>query len=97
MSYFIFFFAITYIAFTIIHEIHKGIKNDSWRKTHSSKQTRRYIKEKIQITNKYCSDLPQFDSRGIFSGVSGSFTDRTGKFDPSYTKEMEDLENKYNE
>jgi len=31
----------------------------------------------------------------IYGGVSGSFTDRTGKFSPEYQKELDELNEKF--
>ena len=70
-------------------------KFESRRKLHSPKQTRKYIREKIKIDNKHCSNLPSFDSRGIYGGISGSFTDRTGKFSDEYQKDINKLNKKF--
>jgi len=70
-------------------------KFESRRKLHSPKQTRKYIREKIKIDNKHCSNLPCFDSRGIYGGVSGSFTDRTGKFSDAYQKDINKLNKEF--
>jgi hypothetical protein len=95
MSYAILAFAVLLVIITIVYSISNSHKTESWRKTDSPKRTRRYIKEKLILENKYCSDLPNFDSRGIHCGANGSVTDKTGKFDPDYRAEMEELHRKY--
>jgi hypothetical protein len=70
-------------------------KTGSRKRINSSKRTQKYIKEKIILDNNHCVNLPGYDTRGIFSGISGSFTDKTGKFSASYRKEMDDLNDKY--
>ena len=95
MSYAILAFAVLFIIFTIIFEIYNSYKTGSWKKINSRKRTQRYIKDKIVLDNKHCNDLPRFDSRGIYGGISGSFTDRTGKFSPSYKKGLDELNKKY--
>ena len=95
ISYIILAFAITYIVFTIIYAIRKNYQSGEWKKANSPKRTQRYIKDKIILANKYCNDLPGIDSRGIYGGISGSATDKTGKFNPQYLKEMEELNNSY--
>ena len=95
MAYAILAFAVLYVIFQLIHEIRKSQKNGSWKKPESPERTRQYIKEKIKLENKHCADLPSFDSRGIYGGVSGSFTDQTGKFSPEYQKELDELNEKY--
>jgi hypothetical protein len=82
---------IVFVLLTIISGAKNSREDGSWKRVDTPKNTRKYIKEKIRLANKYCSDLPAFDSRGVYGGVSGSFTDKTGKFDPSYRKEMEEL------
>ena len=72
-----------------------NFKPESRRKIHSSKQTRKYIREKIKIDNKHCSNLPSLDSRGIYGGVSGSFTDRTGKFSEEYQRDINKLNKEF--
>jgi hypothetical protein len=86
---------IVFVLLTIIYGAKNSRKDGSWKRVDTPKNTRRYIKEKIRLANKYCTNLPAYDSRGIFTGVSGSFTDKTGKFDPSYRKEMEELNETY--
>ena len=88
-------FAVLFVIFTIVYEIHKNYKNDSWKKSSSPKMTRRYIKEKIILENKYCRELPNFDSRGIHCGANGSVTDKTGKFNSAYRHEMEELNRRH--
>ena len=89
-------FAVLFIILTIIIEIKKSKETGSWKNISSSNRTRQYIQEKIKLDNKHCSNLPGFDSRGIYGGISGSFTDKTGKFSPEYQKELEELNEKYN-
>ena len=91
MSFYILAFVIVFVLLTIIFGAKNSRADGSWKKIDTPKNTRKYIMKKIKLANKYCSDLPAFDSRGIFSGVSGSFTDKTGKFNPLYRKEMEEL------
>ena len=95
LSYIIFAFGVTYLIFTVLFSIKKSFQTGSWKKPHSPKRTQRYIKEKIILANKYCNDLPAIDSRGIYGGVSGSFTDKTGKINPSYLNEMKELNESY--
>jgi len=95
MSYAILAFAVLFVIATIIHGINKSNATDSWKKAGTPKMTRRYISEKIKLENKYCNDLPNYDSRGIHCGANGSVTDKTGKFDPGYREEMNELNNKY--
>ena len=95
MFYVILAFVALFIIVMLSHEINKSYKTGSWRNARTPKMTRRYIKEKIKLENKYCNDLPNFDSRGIHCGANGSVTDKTGKFDPAYRNEMEELNKRY--
>ena len=87
-------FGVLYLLFSFIQSIHQHLKTGSWRKPNTPAQMRRYIKEKIIIENNHCNGLPKFDSRGIFS-LSGSFTDKTGKYSPHFRKDMDALNKKY--
>ena len=88
-------FAVIYALFSIIHETIKSSKTGTWKKIRTPNRTRKYIKKKIILDNKHCVDLPKFDSRGVFTGISGSFADKTGKFSGNYRKEMEELNESY--
>jgi hypothetical protein len=95
MSYYIPALIILYTIITITYELNKSHKTKKKKKPTSPKRTRSYIKEKIALENKHCHELSNFDSRGIFSGVSGSVADKTGKFSSTYHDEMEELNKKY--
>ena len=82
------------IAWLVI-EFVNGMKSGANEKNLTAKQKRQYIKEKIAIDNEFCSGLPPYDSRGIFTGISGSATDNTGKFDPLHQQRINELNKKY--
>lgn len=88
------FFVLGFI-FILAAETRNSYKTESWKKPYSPGRTRKYIREKIKVDNKHCSDLPAFDSRGIYGGVAGSFTDRTGKFSDAYQKDIDKLNKEF--
>ena len=95
LAFAILLFAVLYLVFQFIKGIQDSHKSGSWKKPYSAKRTQQYIREKIRIENKHCANLPRIDSRGIYSGANGSFTDRTGKFSPEYQKEIDALNEKF--
>jgi hypothetical protein len=88
-------FFILGIIFILVHETRKGYKTESWKKPYSPAKTKQYIREKIKIENKHCANLPGLDSRGIYGGVAGSFTDRTGKFSDAYQQDIDELNKRF--
>jgi hypothetical protein len=88
-------FLVLGFIFILLHETRKSHKTGSWRKPNSPARTTLYIREKIKIENKHCANLPGFDSRGIYGGVAGSFTDRTGKFSDAYQQDIDELNKKF--
>ena len=95
MAFAILAFAVLFLVLSLIYGIYKSHQTGSWRKIETPRRTKQYISEKIKLDNKHCSNLPGFDSRGIYGGVSGSFTDRTGKFSPEYQKDLDELNEKF--
>jgi len=78
-----------------VYIIYIASKPDTGGAARSQKKTQQYIKEKIILDNMHCSNLPTYDSRGLFSGTSGSFTDKTGKFSSAYQEDINNLNEKY--
>ena len=79
----------------IVQDACKGNKADTRRGKRSQNKTNEYIREKMIIDNKHCGDLQPYDSRGVFNGISGSFTDKTGKFSSAYQEEINLLNEKH--
>jgi hypothetical protein len=84
-------FLVLGLIFILTSETRNSIKTGSWKEPHSPARTQQYIREKIKIENKHCSNLSSYDSRGIYSGAAGSFTDRTGKFSDAYQEDINKL------
>jgi len=83
------------IIFIFVYVIGNSEKTESWKKLRTPARTAKYIREKIKIENKHCSKLPALDSRGIYSGATGSFTDKTGKFSKAYQKDINELNKEF--
>ena len=83
------------IAAWVIINLFKGMAMGAKGGNLTSRQKRRYITEKVKIENEFCRGLPSHDSRGLYTGMSGSFTDRTGKFNPQYREKIRELNEKY--
>ena len=91
----IFYLIIICIVVYILYCLCRNIKKAMNSKTRSSNQTYEYIKKKVALENKHCSQLPFFDSKGRANSYGNSWNERTGKFSLEFSDELRKLNEEY--
>ena len=92
----IFYLVLVYIVVYILYCFYRNLGKEKKANQRSSKKTQEYIAKKIKLENKYCNQLPLFNTEGRANNYGNSWNNKTGKFSPEFTEEFNQLNEEYN-